>query len=534
VWDIENTSLEAVLAELCKDMKATVDSAVVGYEASSEAVLGHINVMQKVLEANLTTKDDSAWNEMFEAAVAKSDAVKAAEIREREAMAAIDNVIESIAAGRKNRVTSTNPQLLVAEEAANQAIYQLDQAKVRISAVQGEAKVMEEYRELVEAGRQQFQKEMASIMPDVKLGEKSGKLTEDELNMFISHAYRKVLFLQQELAKQQTLEQDRFKKALEKQRMETQICASEKLELELERQKRDLELEHERRMAAIRDEAEVEMRAQLRRQAAAHSDHLADVLSVQAAELTRKNEHILDEQMAGARSEYLTSLAGLSATVTGLSEALTARAADDVAALRAQGLWLACTGLQASVAAGRAAADTWEGRLLPLGGPVATVVAAAGAQDSFVASVVGSLSPVAVERGVYTEDSLKERWHGVERVARRVAAIGEEGGSLLSYGLSYLQSVLLVDLTTRLPSEGEAAIDAAELSATDLVNLARHSLDRGNLARAVQYVTLLRGESGRAARDWLAEARLTLEARQAAEALVAHAAAAGVAALPAH
>ena len=48
-----------------------------------------------------------------------------------------------------------------------------------------------------------------------------------------------------------------------------------------------------------------------------------------------------------------------------------------------------------------------------------------------------------------------------------------------SYGLSYLQSVLLVDLTTRLPSEGEAAIDAAELSATDLVNLARHSLDRG-------------------------------------------------------
>ena len=31
----------------------------------------------------------------------------------------------------------------------------------------------------------------------------------------------------------------------------------------------------------FRDEAEGEMRAQLRRQAAAHSDHLADVLSVQ-------------------------------------------------------------------------------------------------------------------------------------------------------------------------------------------------------------------------------------------------------------
>ena len=93
---------------------------------------------------------------------------------------------------------------------------------------------------------------MASIMPDVKLGEQSGKLTEDELNMFITHAYRKVLFLQQELAKQQTLEQERFKKALEKQRLETQMVATEKIESELERQKRDLELEHERRMAVIR------------------------------------------------------------------------------------------------------------------------------------------------------------------------------------------------------------------------------------------------------------------------------------------
>merc|ERR1712223_848546 len=388
---------------------------------------------------------------------------------------------------------------------------QLEQAKVKGTAIQGEAKVMEEYRELVEAGKQQFQKEMASIMPDVKLGEQSGKLTEDELNMFITHAYRKVLFLQQELAKQQTLEQERFKKALEKQRLETQMVATEKIESELERQKRDLELEHERRMAVIRDEAEGEMRAQL----------------------TRKNDHILDEKLSAAKSEYLTSLSTLSGTVNGLTEALTARSSADTASLRAQGLWLACTGLVASLGKGNSKADTWEGRLLPLAPDLKSIEGAAGEEDAFVKTVVGSVSKVAMERGVYTEDSLKERWAAVERVARKVAAVGDQGGSLLSYGLSYLQSVLLVDLTTRAPCEGEAAIAPASLSSIDLVNLARHSLDRGNLARAVQYVTLLRGESGRVARDWLEEARLTLEARQAAEALVAHAASQGIVALPA-
>merc|ERR1712107_163044 len=301
---------------------------------------------------------------------------------------------------------------------------------------------------------------------------------------------------------------------------------------ELERQKRDLELEHERRMAVIRDEAEGEMRAQLRRQAAAHSDHLADVLSVQAAELTRKNDHILDEKLSAAKSEYLTSLSSLSGTVNGLTEALTARSSADKASLRAQGLWLACTGLVASLGKGNSKADTWEGRLLPLAPDLKSIEGAAGEEDAFVKTVVGSVSKVAMERVVYTEDSLKERWAAVERVARKVAAVGDQGGSLLSYGLSYLQSVLLVDLTTRAPCEGEAAIDPASLSSIDLVNLARHSLDRGNLARAVQYVTLLRGESGRVARDWLEEARLTLEARQAAEALVAHAASQGIAALP--
>ena len=122
----------------------------------------------------------------------KSDALRFAEIKEREANASINNVLESIDAGRKNKVTATNPQLIVAEEAVNRAMYQLEQARARIAAVEGDARVVEQYRDLVEEGRQQFHQEMASIMPDVKLGEKNSKLTEDELNMFITHAYRKV------------------------------------------------------------------------------------------------------------------------------------------------------------------------------------------------------------------------------------------------------------------------------------------------------------------------------------------------------
>ena len=53
------------------------------------------------------------------------------------------------------------------------------------------------------------------------------------------------------------------------------------MELELAKQGKELMVEHEARMNIIKEEVERDIRSQLRRQAAAHSDHLQDMLSVQ-------------------------------------------------------------------------------------------------------------------------------------------------------------------------------------------------------------------------------------------------------------
>ena len=100
--------------------------------------------------------------------------------------------------------------------------------------------------------------------------------------------------------------------------------------------------------------------------------------------------------------------------------------------------------------------------------------------------------------------------------------MGDQGGSLLTFGLSYLQSVLLADLTQRAPAESAEVVDLASATSYDLLSLARHNLDRGDLAKAVQLLTQLRGEAGRVSSDWLAEARLTLETQQAVSAILAH------------
>eukprot|EP00092_Neocalanus_flemingeri_P054071 GFUD01063666.1.p1 GENE.GFUD01063666.1~~GFUD01063666.1.p1 ORF type:complete len:1125 (-),score=395.18 GFUD01063666.1:153-3527(-) len=513
----ENKSLE----ELMVEMQELVASAISETEASTDSVTTHVNVMQKVLELNLTVKDDSAWNEMFLAAQDRSEKAEAAELREKEALVAITNVMESIN-DQKNNGISTDSDLVVAEEAANNAIYQMDKAKDMRALAENEAKVMENYKDLVDAGKEQLHKEMASIMPDVNLGEKNGQLTEYELNIFITHAYKKVIFLQQEVAKQQTLEQARFKKALVKQRMEIQNQAMDHMEGELERQARELQVVHEEKMADIQDAAEEKLRTHLKRQAAAHTDHVHDTLAIQEDELTRKQKHQMAEQFDSLSKTHADSLANLTGTVSGINEAMEARVASDSASLSAQNLWLACTSLNTTINLGREDATTWEEKLQPLTTKVEQVKMAAGASDKFVEVVLATISPVAMERGVYTEDSLKERFCVVEKLARRVAGIGEEGGSLLGYGLSYLQSLLVFNLADRTQIDISEEVELAKVSPTVLVNMAKHSLDQGNLVRAVQLMTQLKGEPARVATDWVAEARLTLETKQAVQAIMLH------------
>ena len=296
----------------------------------------------------------------------------------------------------------------------------------------------------------------------------------------------------------------------------------EQVEGELERQGRELLLEQEKKMAAIREDAEGDLRAQLRRQAAAHTDHLTDVLAVQGEELTRHHEHLMAEQVDSLTSTQVASLASISGTVSGLNAALQARAVSDSASLAGQTLWLACTSLSTKLNTGRLEAATWEEKLQPLLEEVEKVKKFAGSEDKFVEVVLASISPLALERGVYTEDSLKERFTVVEKVAKRVAGVGQEGGSLLAFGLSWLQSLLVVDLAHRTPVDTSDLVDLADVSPTDLVSMAKHSLERGNLSRAVQLLTQLKGEPGRVVTDWVDEARLTLETRQAVQAIQAH------------
>ena len=115
--------------------------------------------------------------------------------------------------------------------------------------------------------------------------------------------------------------------------------------------------------------------------------------------------------------------------------------------------------------------------------------------------------------GIQSEAGLKERFDRVKKICRRVALVPETGAGLGTYALSYLQSLLTLNVwgTGR-----EDIVTAPEdMDTFELLHQAEIRLHRGDLEEAVFYLNHLQGDSHRVAGGWLSDARLHLETRQA-------------------
>jgi len=150
----------------------------------------------------------------------------------------------------------------------------------------------------------------------------------------------------------------------------------------------------------------------------------------------------------------------------------------------------------------------------------------AGREYTTVHIALSTLSSQAFNRGVYTPDALRHRFDRVRRVARRVAMIDESGGTLSRYILSYIQSIFVLRSSVACDTD-----DVSELSVFALLDNAANCLNYGDIEQAVRYVNQLRGEPRRVASEWLNEARILLETRQAAELILAFASANGLGSL---
>ncbi|CAF94562.1 unnamed protein product, partial [Tetraodon nigroviridis] len=486
-----SVSLEESLAN---SAKATLQ-AIGAQEAAVQAITQHTYKLKAAMEAEDPESEKSAQWKDVEAAVAdRASAVNAAEASLSRANEVLANLKAEINRSKEMKVAAVRPLILAAEENLHNMMVDLDKGVTKVQAAESEAKIVSQYSDLLREAKQQFQREVSSLTPEIQANWKglsktthTGKLSEDDLNALIAHAHRRIDQLNRELAEQRVSEQIHIDAALEQQKLEHQKTLEKTVNTALQHVREEARLEQERKMSELREVMEAEMRTQLRRQAAAHTDHVRDVLKVQEQELTAEAEQAMWLRKEEAR--------------------------------KAHHLWISVDALNYALKT----AD-FESPTVPLEGAVQALKDSCSSDD-FALALSSAFPEESLQRGVYSEASLRARFNAIRPLARRVALIDETHNSLYQYFLSYLQAALLFEKKEEAPP---SQLRSEDLDPFKLMSYASYCLEHGNLELAAKLVNQLRGESRRVVEDWLTEVRLTLETRQVVRLLSAYANAVGV------
>lgn len=532
----EQEVLAAVSVDLDESLSASAKAtltAIGAQEAALQAISQHTLRLKEAMEAEVPSEEKSAqWKDLEAALFNRNNAVN-------DAGAALENARESLDAlktviDRSKALTAAaaRPLVLAAEENLHKMVVDLDKVVTQVQAAESEAKVVSQYSELVNEAKLQFQREVSSLTPEIQANWKSltGKLSTDDLNSLIAHAHRRIDQLNRELAEQRVREQIHMEAALEQQKLEHQKAVETAVDSALQHVKEEARLEQERKLAELRDVMEAEMRTQLRRQAAAHTDHVQDVLKVQEHELKAEAEQVLSSKLLEQETLYrqlaqeqldnfTLDMNSAYARLKGMEDAIDSHVVAEEEARRAHRLWLAVEALSHSMIPAEGESST-----RPLQ-ESAQVVRDSCFDNEFALALAAALPSESLERGVFSEASLRSRFHSLRPVARRVALIDEAHNSLYQYFLSYLQAALLFEAPHEAPP---AQLGAQDLDPFKLLSYASYCLEHGDLELAAKLVNQLRGEARRVVEDWLTEVRLTLETRQVVSLLSAYANAVGL------
>lgn len=554
--DTKNPSLETKLSE--QHSKATIqnESKPVEIKANNEKIPEELADLEKVIEISASLAVDE-YNK----------AIKILKVYNESVRTVVDDAIDKFDLSSwnilKNKTSARDSAIEHAEKAARDAIQKIEQCELALSkavnninhddlqSIRKKVKTLtdhinrakdelyknkdmstlsEKFWKKVESARNYYVNEIESIFPGLNLSEKKLTLSNDDLDLFLIHAYSHVLAYQKELQRIQLDGELRLKRAIDGVKGADQSEAVQsQLEFHLDKEKRNLALENQKKVFKIRTEMEKELRQQLKRQSEAHVDHLQDALAQKEAELKRSFSRELDEKLTSEKAAYKLQLASMLGKLKGMDAALKARADSEKCAHQAQELWAACQALWASVRTGEPGVH-WRNKLRPLKNELKAVSRAAADGDELVFVVLQNLPKEVEERGVYPEDALRERFINVEKIARKLAIVPEEGATVPIYILSYLQYLFIMrpdDPITKEELQNEK-FDFSKLDTYDILNRAKYFIDRGDFTQSVKYMNLLQGQARKISNDWIKEARLLLETQQAANTLMAHAAASGL------
>ncbi|XP_045506368.1 MICOS complex subunit Mic60-like [Colias croceus] len=399
------------------------------------------------------------------------------------------------------------------------------QKKLKISRIKYEWEndksiAMDQHWQRVEAAVDKYTDENQTMFPEIKYVQDKLQLVGDP-DLLLYHTYRYSQKLKEELKNSVVGMTERINRAMDN--LPPNKARDAQLQAVLREKRAAMDKEFKQRCEEQVKNNDKILKDSLKKQSDRHQEVLKQKLVQKEKEATEKLNKMVAEKVAFEKNIFRRQLADMAAKLKVVEDKLNAHLKAERETKRSQELWVAGAALLKATKKGepRVRVDK----------ELRAIQKASGDGDKLVETVLKAIPESVRKDGIVPESVLRERYHRMESVALKVALVEHDGAPLPVYFLSWIQSALLFMKMSGIP---QAEIDNPpkepfkDLDTFDLLQRARFWMERGNLAAAIRYVSSLEGASRAAAASWTEDARSHLETRQAAEAVLAHAAALGL------
>ncbi|PZC73166.1 hypothetical protein B5X24_HaOG209958 [Helicoverpa armigera] len=383
---------------------------------------------------------------------------------------------------------------------------------------------MDKQWQMVEVAVEKYTSENVAMFPELDYAAKKPTIDGD-VDILLYNSYRYVHQLNGHLKEASDGMSDRISRTLAtlSHGGDAEKANEAYLQTVVKTKKEDLMKEFKQREDDQKLKNENNLKACLQKQNEQHEANLATKLEEMEAEVTEKFNRMVREKVADEKRLFAEELADMASKLKIVEDKLEARMKAEKESRRSQELWAAGESLLAATKRGDP--------IVKVEKEIKAIEKASGGDDKLVKIVLKSIPSSVYKTGIVPESVLRDGFRVMEKTARNVALVEQDGAAMPVYMLSWLQGLFLFMQVSSIPQAEFEKPDQDPpigLDTFDLLQRARFWLDRGNLAAAVRYVDNLQGASKAAAAKWFEAARAHLEVRQAAEAVLAHAAAMGL------
>ncbi|XP_025194019.1 MICOS complex subunit Mic60-like [Melanaphis sacchari] len=370
--------------------------------------------------------------------------------------------------------------------------------------------------------RKQFSEQLQSLFPHVRLDDKNLKLTDAEFKVFVDYITKKLMFYQNELFKQEIIGEEQVNDVVRALKNGNSEAIDKVLGFQVEKNRRRHMNNFINESYGSKANNEAKFKEQLRFQTEVHMDHLKEAANLAEKEVERRVRLEYSEKAEIEKLKYKEQVLSMIAVMNGINDAVKEHSKNREKLNESFYLWKACQSLFVAIDTDQ---NDSKHELIPLKDLVNNIKKSGGENHKIIKELLDTIPERVLTRGVYTEETLKDRFLNVEDKAFHMALVPDTNVKLFDLVTSFIFTIFTFKSPVPISEEelNNAPINVNELNNIDILQRARYCIERDNYYQALQYMHLLKGGAKKIADDWMNETRDYLATQQAAQTLLAYA-----------